>query len=161
MEAQKNPAPHTKSHSSPLLGLIPAITTWSLVPLYLWLQPIILKEHLIPFILYVGLINAYSVGKIITAHLTKSSTFPLTNSLLIPLWFAVIDSLGPKIGLWPSSLGSGMYQVAFMFACLGLGVGVHGSFIVSVCLLLILEHVLTRSSTTASRRSAIIWIFGA
>ena len=130
MEAQKNPAPHTKSHSSPLLGLLPAVTTWFLVPLYLWLQPTILEEHLVPFIVYVGLINAYSVGKIIVAHLTKNSTFPMTNSLLIPLWFAVIDSLGPMFGLWPSSLGSGMYQVAFMFACLGLGIGVHGSFIV-------------------------------
>ena len=131
MKAQENPAPHTKDHQFPLGGLIPILTTWTLVPLYLYLQPTILKEHLVPFVLFVGLINAYSVGKMIIAHLTKNPTFPMTNSLLIPMWFGVIDSLGPRLGLWPSTLGSGMYQVAFMFACLGLGVGVHGSFIVS------------------------------
>ena len=132
VRAQKNPAPHTKSHKMPLMGLVPALTMWGLVPLYLWLQPIILEDHLVPFILYVGLINAYSVGKIIVAHLTKNSTFPMTNSLHIPLWFAIGDSLAAGFGLWPSVLGSGTHQISFMFACLGLGVGVHGSFIVSV-----------------------------
>ena len=75
--------------------------------------------------------NAYSVGKIITAHLTKSPKFPYTNSLMTPLSLAVIDSIGPRLGLWPSVLGDGTYQIAFMFACLGLGVGVYGSFVVS------------------------------
>jgi ethanolaminephosphotransferase len=140
-KAQQNPAPHTKDQKFPLAGLLPALTTWFLVPLYLYLQPTILEDHLIPFMLYVGLINAYSVGKIIIAHLTKNPKFPMTNSLLIPLWFGVIDSLGPKLGLWPSVLGSGVYQIAFMFACLGLGVGVHGSFIVSLS-----AHYLDRSN---------------
>lgn len=149
INAQKNPAPHTKSHKFPLLGLLPALTTWFLVPLYLWLQPVILKEHLIPFILYVGLINAYSVGKVIIAHLTKNPNFPMTNSLLIPLWFAVIDSFGPVLGLWPSVLGSGTYQIAFMFACLGLGVGVHGSFIVS-------NHVRNQESFMLMDNSTIV-----
>ena len=117
---------------SPLINLIPAITTWTLVPVYLWLQPTILYEHLVPFVMYVALINAYSVGKTIIAHLVKAHRYPITNSLLIPLWFAVGDSLGPKLGLWPSILGNGVYQIAFMFSCLGLAVGVHGSFIVSI-----------------------------
>lgn len=102
------------------------------MPLYLWLQPTILYEHIVPFVVYVGIINAYSVGKIIVAHLVKSKKFPITNSLLIPLWVGVADSIGPKLGLWPSVLGSGVYQIAFMFSCLGLAVGVHGSFIVSL-----------------------------
>lgn len=85
-----------------------------------------------PFVMYVALINAYSVGKTIIAHLVKAHRYPITNSLLIPLWFAVGDSLGPKLGLWPSILGNGVYQIAFMFSCLGLAVGVHGSFIVSI-----------------------------
>lgn len=140
--AQKNPAPHTKDHISPLVNLLPAITTWILVPIYLWLQPTILHEHLVPFVIYVGLINAYSVGKIIIAHLVKSHRFPMTNSLLIPLWVGVGDSLGQKLGLWPSMLGSGTYQIAFMFSCLGLAVGVHGSFIVSISRLS-LDFVLT------------------
>lgn len=102
---------------------------WTLTALYLWLQPVILHYHLVPFIFYIGLINAYAVGKIIIAHITKSPVFPYTNSLITPLGLAVVDSIGPKLGLWPSVLGSSTYQIAFMFACLGLSIGVYGSFV--------------------------------
>ena len=33
---------------------------------------------------------------------------------------------------WPSALGDNVYQVAFVFSCLGLAVGVYGSFVVDV-----------------------------
>lgn len=121
-----------KPVNSPLLGLIPYFVTWVFVPLYLWLQPVILHYHLIPFVFYVGLINAYSVGLIITAHITKDPSFPMYNVLTVPLGLAVVDSLGPVIGLWPSVLGSGTYQIAFAFSCLGLAVGVYGGFVVSL-----------------------------
>lgn len=124
-----------------LLGLLPFAGSWVLIVSYLALQPNILHNHLIPFIFYIGLINAYSVGLMITAHLTKSR-FPYHNILPLPLLYGVIDSLGPvlqsKLGFgWPSALGDEVYQVAFMFTCLGLAIGVHGSFvldvIVSIC----------------------------
>ncbi|KAH0347530.1 sn-1,2-diacylglycerol cholinephosphotransferas-like protein, partial [Aureobasidium melanogenum] len=119
-----------------LYGLAPFFLTWVVIPAYLFLQPVILRQHLVPFVLYVGLVNAYSVGQMITAHLTKSP-FPMTNVLVLPLVFGVIDSLGPFLyehaGFgWPSALGDGQYQVAFMFSCLGLAVGVYGSFVVDV-----------------------------
>ncbi|KAI4727506.1 Choline/ethanolaminephosphotransferase [Aureobasidium sp. EXF-10728] len=119
-----------------LYGLAPFFLTWTVIPIYLFLQPVILRQHLVPFVLYVGLVNAYSVGQMITAHLTKSP-FPMTNVLVLPLLFGVIDSLGPFlhdfVGVgWPSALGDGQYQVAFMFSCLGLAVGVYGSFVVDV-----------------------------
>lgn len=101
------------------------------MPIYLYQQPVILHFHLIPFIFYVGLINAYSVGQIIIAHLTKSPDFPYANVLTLPLVLAVFDSLGPMLGIWPSALGDGTYQIGFVFCCLGLAVGVYGSFIVS------------------------------
>lgn len=115
----------------PLYGLIPYFATWTLVPAYLYLQPVILEYHLIPFVFYVGLINAYSVGLMIIAHLTKNEKFPMYNVLTIPLGLAVLDSLGPLLGLYPSALGSGTYQIAFVFMCMGLGIGVYGSFVVS------------------------------
>ncbi|KAI4162739.1 MAG: hypothetical protein LQ342_003626 [Letrouitia transgressa] len=120
-----------KSHSHPLFTLTPYFLRWTLVALYLWLQPVILNHHMIPFVFYVGLINAYSVGQIIVAHLTKNPEFPVQNVLTLPLGFAVLDSAGPVVGAWPSALGDGMYQVAFVFLCMGLGVGVYGSFVVS------------------------------
>ncbi|MCJ1255761.1 Cholinephosphotransferase 1 [Lignoscripta atroalba] len=116
----------------PLLGLLPSFFTWTLVPLYLYLQPIILHRHLVPFTFYIGLINAYSVGQIIIAHLTKSPDFPYQNVLNIPLALAVVDSLGLRLGIWPSVLGDGTYQIAFMFACLGLSIGVYGSFVYDI-----------------------------
>ncbi len=115
---------------TPLLGLLPILLTWILIPLYLYLQPVILYHHLIPFTFYVGLINAYSVGQMITAHLVKAD-FPYGNALVVPLAYGLFDSLGPAIGAWPSALGDGVYQVAFVFLCLGLGIGVYGSFVVS------------------------------
>lgn len=124
-----------------LYGLLPFFSVWALIPIYLYLNPIILHHHLIPFVFYIGLINAYSVGQIITAHLTKSR-FPMQNVLILPLLFGVLDSLGPvlqaNLGVgWPSALGDDTYQVAYMFSSLGLAIGVHGSFvadvIVSIC----------------------------
>lgn len=126
-----------------LLGLVPALWLWTLVPTYLYLRPHILYYHLLPFSLYVGLINAYSVGQIIVAHLTKSR-FAYQNVLLLPLVFGVFDSLGPELArfnleiggnkiTWPSALGPS-YQVPFVFACAGLALGVYGSFVVDVIL---------------------------
>jgi len=111
--------------------------TWALIPTYLYFQPVILYHHLVPFVFFVGLINAYSVGQIIVAHLTKSQ-FPFYNVLVLPLLFAVLDSVGPyllrltKILGWPSALGNDVYQVAFVFCCLGLAIGVYGSFVIDV-----------------------------
>lgn len=122
-----------KPVETPLLGLLPALARWTLFAVYLYLQPVILQQHLIPFVFYIGLNNAYSVGLIIIAHLTQNPTFPTENVMTWPLVFATIDSLGPFLGLWPSVLGSGMYQIAFMFSCTGLAVGVYGSFVVSTC----------------------------
>ena len=131
----------------PLYGLLPYFVTWSFIPTYLYLQPVILEYHLIPFVFYVGLINAYSVGLMIVAHLTQDPTFPMYNVLTIPLGLAVLDSAGPFLGLWPSALGNGTYQIAFVFMCVGFGFGVYGSFVVS-------QHpkirvpILTKCSTT-------------
>jgi ethanolaminephosphotransferase len=114
-----------------LLGLIPTGVMWVLVTAYLALQPTILHNHLVPFVFFVGLVNAYSVGQIIVAHLAKAR-FPYYNILVVPLALGVVDSLGPRLGLWPSALGDGVYQVAFVFLCLGLGLGVYGSFVYDV-----------------------------
>lgn len=112
----------------PLYGLLPLFATWTLIPAYLALNPIILKHHLVPFIVFAGVVNAYSVGQMIVAHLVKAK-FPFKNVLLVPLAWAVGDSLGPKLGLWSSALGDDVYQVAFVFLMLGLAFGVYGSFV--------------------------------
>ncbi|MCJ1421436.1 hypothetical protein MMC32_007800 [Xylographa parallela] len=114
LSLRKSSASHTRTHESPLLGLAPIFVEWTLVALYLYLQPVILNHHLVPFVFYVGLINAYSVGQIIVAHLTKNPNFPYQNVIAVPLGLAVLDS------------------IAFMFACLGMGIGIYGSFVVDI-----------------------------
>lgn len=123
-----------------LVGLVPFAVTWVLTLLYLALQPEVLHGHLVPFALFAGLMNAYSVGQIITAHLVRLE-FPYYNVLVLPLAWGVVDSLGPWLQYetatpwlgWPSALGRGtVYQVAFMFCMLGVAVGVYGSFVVDV-----------------------------
>lgn len=119
-----------------LLGLLPFFAIWTLIPAYLYLHPNILHGHLVPFVLFAGVVNAYSVGRMITAHLVKLP-FPYDNVLAIPLAMGVIDALGPvlqaRFGFgWPSALGDDVYQVAFMFLMLGTALGVYGSFVVDV-----------------------------
>lgn len=74
------------------------------------------------------------MGRIITAHLVKLP-FPYFNVLVILLVYGVFDSLGPwiqrYIGIgWPSALGDGVYQVAYVFCMLGIAIGIYGSFVV-------------------------------
>ncbi|CAM1502111.1 Fc.00g040950.m01.CDS01 [Cosmosporella sp. VM-42] len=119
-----------------LLGLAPFFSIWVMIVAYLYLQPRILRNHLIPFSLFAGVVNAYSVGQIITAHLVHLR-FPYWNVLGIPIGFGILDSMGPvlqeKFGFgWPSALGSDVYQVSFMFMMFGLAGGVYGSFVVDV-----------------------------
>jgi len=75
------------------------------------------------------------VGQIITAHLVKLD-FPYYNVLVLPIAYGLFDSLGPflqqHLGVgWPSALGDGGYQVAYVFCMLGMAIGVYGSFVVS------------------------------
>ncbi|KAI0020642.1 CDP-alcohol phosphatidyltransferase-domain-containing protein [Xylariomycetidae sp. FL0641] len=121
-----------------LKGLLPFFGTWILIVTYLYLQPVIRTQHLVPFVLFAGIVNAYSVGQMITAHLVKMR-FPYWNVLVLPLIYGVIDSLGPVLQAhvgwasgWPSALGDDVYQVAFMFCMLGMAIGVYGSFVVDV-----------------------------
>ncbi|KAI1812257.1 Choline/ethanolaminephosphotransferase [Poronia punctata] len=121
-----------------LLGLAPFFTTWALLAAYLYLQPLIRLQHLVPFAIFAGVVNAYSVGQMITAHLVKLP-FPYWNVLTLPLTWGIADSLGPVLkenfgwaSGWPSVLGHDVYQVAFMFSMLGMAIGVYGSFVVDV-----------------------------
>ncbi|KAI1002227.1 hypothetical protein K3495_g5975 [Podosphaera aphanis] len=119
-----------------LLGLLPLLITWTLIPIYLYLNPGILYQHLISFVFFAGLVNAYSVGQMITAHLVQQD-FPYLNILIFPLAYGVLDSLGPfllqQVGVgWSSALANNGYQVLYSFCMLGFAIGVYGSFVLDV-----------------------------
>lgn len=118
-----------------LLGLLPFFGVWGLVASYLYLNPHIREAHLVPFALFAGIVNAYSVGQMITAHLTRLP-FPYFNVLAVPLLLAVLDAAGPHLQArtgfgWPGLLGADG-QVAYLYVMLGLAAGVYGSFVVDV-----------------------------
>lgn len=115
---------------TPLFGLLPFVVGAVLATAYLHLQSHVLENHLISFVLFLGLINSYSVGQMITAHLVQAK-FPYKNILLLPLALGVGDSLALRFGLWPSVLGGGANQIVFVYVCLGFALGVYGSFVVS------------------------------
>ncbi|KAA8914677.1 CDP-alcohol phosphatidyltransferase-domain-containing protein [Sphaerosporella brunnea] len=125
-----------------LAGLLPFFLTWLAIPAWLSLRPLILTQHLVPFLFFVGIAFAYQVGLIIVSHLTKSS-FPFLNVLYLPILVGLLDAAGPwirdftafyvgKAFGWRSALGDGEFETAYVFACLGLALGVHGSFVVDV-----------------------------
>ncbi|KAF7131013.1 hypothetical protein CNMCM5793_003948 [Aspergillus hiratsukae] len=130
MHVVKVQAERGKDTVKPLCGLIPLFAMWTLAPVYLYLQPIILEHYSIPFMLLVGLINAYAVGNMIVAHLIKAD-FPFSHIFMgiAPLALGVLDSAAPLLGLWQSVLGDESGQVAYLFGCLGLAIGVYGSFV--------------------------------
>ncbi|RHZ56005.1 aminoalcoholphosphotransferase [Aspergillus thermomutatus] len=130
VHVMKVQAERGKDTVKPLYGLIPLVTMWTLAPVYLYLQPTILEHYTVPFMLFVGLINAYAVGNMIVAHLIKAS-FPFFNIIIgiAPLALAVLDSAASLVGLWQSVLGNGPGQIAYLFVCLGLAIGVYGSFV--------------------------------
>ncbi|KAL0631907.1 Phosphotransferase [Maublancomyces gigas] len=122
-----------------LAGLAPFFITWMTIPIWCYLRPEILGEHILPFIFFIGASFAYQVGLVIVAHLTKSP-YPYFNILLLPIFAGTLDALGPflqeRFGKdvfgWPSALGGGPYAIAYVFGCLGLSIGVYGSFVVDV-----------------------------
>ncbi|KOS17878.1 putative CDP-alcohol phosphatidyltransferase class-I family protein [Escovopsis weberi] len=124
-----------------LLGLLPFFAVWALVVAYLALQPAVLAAHLVPFLLFVSIVNSYSVGQMITAHLLKAD-FPYWNVLALPLLLAVADAAGPLLATrygvgWPSLLaGDGAGQAAAVFLMLGVALGVYGSFVVDVIVII-------------------------
>jgi ethanolaminephosphotransferase len=148
-----------------LLGLVPFFVTWTLIPAYLYLNPEILHNHLVPFVFFAGLVNAYSVGQMITAHLVELD-FPYYNVLVLPIAYGVFDSAGPflqqTVGFgWPSALGDGGYQVAYLFSMLGMAIGVYGSFVVSSLLASLSANINVKSRSTLLSQSVIILTFGA
>lgn len=157
MEVQRE---RKRSATKPLYGLVPFFVASAHVAAYLYLQPVILNYHLIPFVFYAGMLNAYSVGRMIVAHLTKDPEFPMHNVLTFPLGLAVLDSLGPTLGLWPSALGFGTYQIAFVFMLMGLSFGVYGSFVVSPPTNSSIYHAEFCVSMTLSQRFVTTSTFG-
>lgn len=106
-----------------LAGLLPFFLSSGITFTFAYLNPSIVYKSCIPFMFYVGTSLAYSVGLIITAHVTHAE-FPYFTPyfLLFPMIGAIL--LNHKVG--PQE------AVIVVWMSLGLAIGVYGSFIVDV-----------------------------
>jgi ethanolaminephosphotransferase/diacylglycerol cholinephosphotransferase len=109
------------------IGLIPFFVYYATVFAWLFYNPIIVEQFLLPFILTIGLTLAFHVGRIIIGHLTKQS-FPYTTpSSFIPLVQFLIFLLLTPLGYDASSLTGSL-----IWTGLGLSLGLHAMFITEI-----------------------------
>lgn len=106
-----------------LAGLLPFFLSSSITFTFAYLNPTIVTEFCVPFMFFVGTCLAYSVGLIITAHVTHAD-FPYFTPyfLLLPMLTAIL--FNSKVG--PTE------AVSVVWMSLGLAIGIYGSFIVDV-----------------------------
>ncbi|BFZ64643.1 Phosphotransferase [Saitoella coloradoensis] len=115
-----------------LAGLLPFFGTSFLVYVWLSARPELVTEHLIPLMLFIGAVLAYMVGLMIISHVSHQS-FPHFNILLLPIIYASLDStILPLLFSLPSTI-SPSNSPLYVLACLGLAMGVYGSFVMDIC----------------------------
>ncbi|KAG0274834.1 hypothetical protein BGZ95_009422 [Linnemannia exigua] len=112
-----------------LVGVLPYVGM-SLVAFF-WLNasPAIVNEHLVPWILYIGLSFGYTVGLMITAHVTHQP-FPLFNISFVPLLFGAFNANLPVIG-FERLFGSHMENI-YLWSCLAFSAAAYAHFAINV-----------------------------
>ncbi|OZJ04731.1 hypothetical protein BZG36_01822 [Bifiguratus adelaidae] len=114
----------------PLLGLIP-FTICSLLA-YAWLvaSPTLVTEHCVLWSLYIGLSFGYTVGQVITAHVTKAP-FPYVNIMMAPLMIGAVNANLPFLAN-TKPFYSGLNEVLYVVACFGFALFMYALFALSV-----------------------------
>jgi hypothetical protein len=114
--------------------LLPAVTQvlpfaffYSTLLIWIWLSPSILYEHVLPLATATGVSFAFTVGRMITAHVTNQS-FPLWNPLLLLPTVGILTHAIARYVDW--NLRS--VDFATVWAGVGLSIGVYGCFIAEV-----------------------------
>ncbi|KAF9116568.1 hypothetical protein BGX27_001424 [Mortierella sp. AM989] len=112
-----------------LAGLVPFIGM-SVVS-YLWLDasPQIIQQHLLPWILYLGLSFGYSVGLMITAHVTHQP-FPMFNIAFLPLIIGALNANLPLLGI-ERVFGSHVEDM-YLWSCLAFSAAAYAHFAINV-----------------------------
>ncbi|KAI9598153.1 ethanolaminephosphotransferase [Syncephalis fuscata] len=110
-----------KSTTSQLFNAIVGLVPFGAVSVatYSWLRtsPELLTHHLVAFIFYIGATFGIMVGRIILAHVVKSS-FPFFNITQIPLLFGSLNALLPLFNMKP--IISFTHETTYLYASLAL-----------------------------------------
>ncbi|KAG0232551.1 hypothetical protein BGX31_005132 [Mortierella sp. GBA43] len=112
-----------------LVGLVPFVGISFVAYAWLTASPYIVTEHLVPWILYIGLSFGYTVGLMITAHVTHQP-FPLFNISFVPLIFGAVNANLPAFGI-ERILGHHLENV-YLWSCLAFSAAAYAHFAVNV-----------------------------
>ncbi|KAF9437713.1 hypothetical protein BGZ76_011491 [Entomortierella beljakovae] len=112
-----------------LVGLFPFIGMSAAA--YLWLDASqdIVYQHILPWILYIGLSFGYTVGLMITAHVTHQP-FPMFNISFLPLFFGALNANLPRFGI-ERLFGTHMENI-YLWGCLAFSAAAYAHFAINV-----------------------------
>lgn len=117
----------SKKENEAYKGILPFFIYYLTVFLWLIINPVIIENYLLPFVLTIGLTMAFSVGRIIVGHLTKQS-FPVANpSSFIPISQIFLYYLLTSLHYSPISITSDLIWTGF-----GLSLGFYSMFIIEI-----------------------------
>ncbi len=111
-----------------LRGIIPFFVYYSAVFLFVMAAPSIMETDILPYIFQIGATAAFTVGRIITAHLTLQS-FPYFNILTL---FPLLQIVAYYIFTHIYSVDSALVANKLVWFGFGTSVGVYGSFVMEV-----------------------------
>ncbi|ORZ10029.1 hypothetical protein BCR41DRAFT_358154 [Lobosporangium transversale] len=98
---------------------------------YFWLNasPQILNQHILPWILYTGLSFGYTVGLMITAHVTHQP-FPMFNISFLPLIVGSLNANLPAFGM-ERVFGAHVENI-YLWSCLAFSAAAYAHFAINV-----------------------------
>lgn len=109
-------------------GLVPFFAYYASVVGLVWVFPECLSVYAFPLILSVGLLIAFSVGRIILAHLTLQA-FPYVN---LPLFIPVGQLLLAFVTIYVFGYDRDSSLGAIMWTGMGLSLGIHAMFVTDI-----------------------------
>lgn len=106
-----------------LSGLLPFFASSATTALFAYLNPTVVEDQCLPYMLFIGTLLAFSVGLLITAHVTHAP-FPYFKPyfLLAPIACGIL--LDAHVGPYEAK--------SIVWLSLGLAIGVYGGFVVDV-----------------------------
>ncbi|KAI8319250.1 Choline/ethanolaminephosphotransferase [Martensiomyces pterosporus] len=108
---------------------VPFVASITSVIIWLNASPVILSEHLVLFLLFVGFAFSYIVGRVIVAHVT-GAPFPKLNRMHIPVFLGTANALAPHVGL--TKVFDGQSEVYLVWVCLAYTAAQYAHFALEV-----------------------------
>lgn len=107
-----------------LLQTLPFFFFYATLSYWIYLSPDILYHHVLPLTIAIGAVFAFTVGKMITAHVSKQD-FPLWNILQLTPTLGILIHYVARFNSWDMETT----DIASVWTCIGFCLAVYGCFI--------------------------------